>query len=299
MGRIARLLTVFLLLASLFVCAEAPASAAEWKETMEPGEILYRQSFADLSDYNNSGWTTGTSSSEKATVSVKDGALQARCMDGGRAYVLMPSVSRGPSYTVEFTFRFTESGVENGSLGFLLTCRGEEPTNITSLLIRSGGTVDDFSDPDPIVGAAIRGGKAVTVEIPVEEGAVHRMKLTAGGASCTLERTDVLMIAQGSMGFAVRNDGAAVTDVWVVNGCGYEKKTGDDRSAVRDSDQPKTPGKSDAGQGSGGGRNTGETAPRTGDRSRVKIYQQVAAVTGSAAVILNCGLSRRSSRRRS
>ena len=291
MRRIARLLTVFLLLGSLFVCSAPSSSAAEWNASMAAGEILYRQSFADLSDYDKSGWTTGTSSSDKATVTVKDGALQARCMDGGRAYVLMPSVSRGPSYTVEFTFRFTESGMENGSLGFLLTCRGEEPTNITSLVIRSVGTVDDFPDPDPAVSAAIRGGKTVTVEIPVEEGAVHRMKLTAGEDSCTLERTDVLVIAQGSMGFAVRNDGAAISDVWVVNGCGYERKTGSDKSAVREGEKEKKPGQS--GPGKGGGQSSGETSPRTGDRTRVQTYEQVAAVTGGAAVILSCGLSHR------
>ncbi|MBQ3956225.1 MAG: hypothetical protein II680_10060 [Clostridia bacterium] len=298
MRRIARLLTVFLLLASLFVCSAPGTQAAVWSADMAAGEILYRQSFADLSDFDKSGWTKGTSASEKATVSVKDGAMRVRCMDGGRAYVLMPSVSRGTSYTVEFTFRFTESGMENGSLGFLLTCRGEEPTNITSLVIRSTGTVDDFPDPDPAVSAAIRGGKTVTVEIPVEEGAVHRMKLIAGDKSCTLERTDVLVIAQGSMGFAVRNDGAAISDVWVVNGCGYEKKTGDDTSAVRDEPGAKTPSKPGSGGRGGGGQPSGETSPRTGDRTRAQTYQQVAAVTGGAAVILGCGLSHRNRRRR-
>ena len=279
---IAYLLSVFLLVASLFVC---PAGAAEWNESMAAGEILYHQSFADLFHYNKSGWVTGTASSDGATVDIADGALQLRCLDGGRAYALMPSVSRGPSVTVEFTFRFTQSGMENGSLSFLLTCRGEEPTNVTSLVIRSGGTVDDFPEPDPRVALAIRQGKTVTVEIPIEEGAFHRMKLTAGDVSCTLERTDVLVIAQESMGFAVRNDGAAITDVWVVNGCDYEKKTGSDASAVRENvgktEKPTPVREEDTAE---------ETSPNTGDRSRT--YQQAAAV-GGAAVILSCGLSRR------
>ena len=287
MRRIAPILSVFLLLASLFAF---PGTAAEWNEKMPAGEILYHQSFGDISNYDKSGWTTGTSSAEGATVGVKDGALLIRSMDGGRAYVMMPAVSRGSSYTVEFTFRFTESGMENGSLSFLLTCRGEEPTNVTAAVIRSTGKVDDFPEPDQAVMDAIRKGKAVTVEIPVEEGAFHRMKLTAGDASCTLERTDVLMIAQESMGFAVRNDGAAVTDVWVVNGYGYAEKTGDDASAVRE----QIP-KPDRGKGAGNSRESGpgETSPRTGDRIRGKSIQQVAAITGGGAVILGCGLFHR------
>lgn len=279
MRRIALILSVFLLLTSLFAFR---GTAAGWDEKMPAGEILYHQSFGDLTDYKKSGWTTGTSSAAGASVSIKDGALLIRSMDGGRAYVLMPSVSRGSSYTVEFTFRFTESGMENGSLSFLLTCRGEEPTNITSAVIRSTGTVDDFPEPDQAVMDAIRKGKTVTVEIPVEEGAFHRMKLTAGDVSCTLERTDVLMIAQESMGFAVRNDGAAVTDVWVVNGYGYDKKTGDDASAVRE--QPPKHGRD---------REAVETSPRTDDRIRGRSIQQVAAITGGGAVILGCGLFHR------
>lgn len=284
MRRIAELLSVFLLLTALFLSS---VGAAEWNESMAAGEILYHQSFADLHDYAKSGYMTGTSTADGADVKIKDGALSIRCMDGGRAYVLMPQVARGPSYTVEFTFRFTESGMENGSVAFLLTCRGGEPTNITSLVIRSVGTVDDFPDPDPDVAAAIRGGKTVTVEIPIEEGAVHRMKLTAGETSCILERSDVLVIAQGSMGFSVRNDGAAITDVWVVNGCGYVEKTGDTASAVRQEktpEQPEPPPK---------GNKPAETSPRTGERIRGRTYQQVAAVSGGAAVVLGCGLSRR------
>lgn len=286
MRRIALLLSVFLLLMSLFVC---PGTAAEWNEKMTAGEILWHQSFADLSDYNKSGFTTGTSTAESATVAVKDGALQIRCMDGGRAYVIMPSVKHGPSYTAEFTFRFTESGMENGSLSFLVNCRGEEPSNITSVVIRSTGTVDGFPDPDPAVMDAIRKGRSVTVEIPVEAGAFYRVKLTAGDVSCTLESSDLLKIAQESMGFAVRNDGAAITDVWIVNGCGYAEKTGDTASAVRDADKPVPGTEQKPGRGSG----SGDTSPKTGDRIRTKSFQQAAAITGGAAVILGCGLFHR------
>ena len=89
----------------------------------------------------------------------------------------------------------------------------------------------------------------------------------------------------------------AVTDVWVMNGCGYESKTGSTASAVREDPEPvkeAPPGKS----GSGAAVETGETAPKTGEKPRFKIYQQVAAVTGAGAVVLSCGLSRRRKLRR-
>ena len=301
MRSIAAALTVILLLATLF-CVPA-YGAAPWTEETPVGEILFHQSFADLSEFAKTGWTAGTSTAEGASVSVTDGMLAVKCRPG-RAYVIMPDVKRGTSYTVEFTFRFTESGMQNGSLSFLLTCRGEEPTNITSLVIRGSGQIDDFSAPDEEIAKAIQGGMKVTAEIPVEDGALHRMNLTAGDASCTVERSSVLMIAQERMGFAVRNTGAAVSEIWLVNGVGYEKKTGDTTSyAVEPDPVPsgeKPGGGKSGGSGSGtdggGGKTPGprETSPRTGDplRERSRVYGQVAVMSGGCAVLI-CGFYRR------
>jgi len=188
----------FLLLFASFLSSLALA-AEPWSEDMPAGEVLYRQSFADVSDYAKSGLVTGTATAEKAEIAVKDGALIVRSVDGGRAYTLLPQIARGTSYTVEFSFRFTESGRENGTLAFLLTCRGEEPTNVTSLVIRANGTIDDFSEPDEAIARAIKGGLWVTIKIPIEDGALHRLLLVTEDAACAVERTSVLVLTPGSM----------------------------------------------------------------------------------------------------
>ena len=304
MRSIAAALTVILLLATLF-CVPA-YGAVPWTDSAEPGEILFRQSFSDISDYAKCGWRTGTLTADCASISVADGALAVKSLSG-RAYVLMPETKRGNDATVEFTFRFTESGTENGSLSVLLTCRGEEPTNVTSVVIRANGTVDDFSDLDEAIAKAIRSGSKIKVEIPIEDGALHRMKLTAGEDSCTVERSNVQVISQGRMGFCVRNTGAAVTDVWLVNGCDYEKKIGDTASYATDANPaPNSPAAPDPGKGSGTAKPGGsesvrpkpaeprETSPKTGDpiRERSRVYGIVAVMGGGASVLI-CGFSRK------
>ena len=224
----------FLLFASFFTAA---AGAAEpWTEDTPVGEVLYRPSFADVADYEKSGFTTGTATAETAVIAVRDDALNVRCVDGGRAYTLLPQVARGNSYTVEFSFRFTESGRVNGTFAFLLTCRGEEPTNITALVIRGNGTVDDFDEPDEELARAVSGGYWIDVAIPVEDGALHRMTMTVRdtGASYSLERTSILVLTPGTMGFSFRNTCAAISDVWIVNGVDYAEKTGSFTSFVVD-----------------------------------------------------------------
>ena len=178
MRSIAAALTVILLLATLF-CVPA-YGAVPWTDSAEPGEILFRQSFSDISDYAKCGWQTGTLTAEGASISVADGALAVKSLSG-RAYVLMPETKRGNDATVEFTFRFTESGTENGSLSVLLTCRGEEPTNVTSVVIRANGTVDDFSDLDEAIVKAIRSGSKIKVEIPIEDGPAQDEAHVGGG----------------------------------------------------------------------------------------------------------------------
>ncbi len=297
-------LAFFLLCASfLCVCADA---ADPWTEDAPAGQVLYRQSFADVSDYAKSGLVTGTSTAEAAEIGIRDDALQIRSVDGGRAYILLPGVARGTSYTVEFSFRFTESGRENGSLAFLLTCRGAEPTNITSLVIRGNGTVDEFDEPDEDLVRAIRGGYWVDVAIPVEDGALHRMTMTVQktGVSYELERASVLVLTPGTMGFSVRNTCAAVSDVWLVNGVDYTEKTGDTASYIVDRKAPeeqaqKSPAKTPEAPetpktpGTAPPRQTDpappEHAPNT--RDRLPGLGRVAALSVTSACALGCGFS--------
>ena len=284
MRRVAAALTLALLLASLFVCR---VFASVWREGLPAGEVLYHQSFADVKDYESSGFVTGTDTPDTTSVAVKDGALALRDVSGGRGYVIMPEISHGKDLTAEFTFRFTESGLENGRLDFMVNCLRDEPTNIISVVIRGDGSVDDFSVPTAEVASAIRGGKQVTAEILVENGAMYRMRLTSGKDSCTLVRNEVKAIPLQDMGFSVRNSGVAITDVWVMNGTDYTAKTGDTASRVKNNTGPtETETEKEIPK---------ETSPKTGDRSkdRMRIYEQVAVMSGGVAFVLSCGFLRR------
>ena len=74
---------------------------------------------------------------------------------------------------------------------------------------------------------SIRRGYAATVTIPVEDGAVHTMTVRVGEDSYTVERSSVLVLREGGAGFSFRGTVAAVSEVYIVNGCGYAEKTGD------------------------------------------------------------------------
>ena len=290
------LLTVILVAVSFFApLLRLTARASEPLTDQSPaGLILYRQSFADVSDYAKSGVRTGTSIAEDAQIGITDGELNVRTRSG-RVYTLFPDVERGASYTVEFTFRLSESGRENGSFGCLLTCRGDEPTNVTALTIRGNGTIDDFTAPEELA-KAIRGGMTVGVQIPVEDGAFHRMRMTVGEDVYELERGSIVMIPQGGWGFSFRNTSAAISEVEVVSGTDYAEKTGDTASWATDEDgaetvvpvsvgkaAPPTPAK--------------ETAPDTRDRFRERAKNHTPVAVTSASV-LTCGFVIRGRKRK-
>lgn len=210
---------------SFLLCLSAFAADPVFGE-LPAGQILFHQDYSEIESLAETGVKLGTLTQENAQLDLSAGELRVRAPGSGRTYLLLPEIAHGASYTVEFTFRITESGHENGSLACLLTCRGEEPTNITAVVIRGDGTIDDFTVPGEL-SAAIRNGSSVTVKIPVEEGSLHLMTVSAGGETYELERSTVQMIPPGGFGFSFRNIAADVSEVWVVNGCGYGEKTGD------------------------------------------------------------------------
>ena len=293
----------FLLCAS-FLSAFAGA-AKPWTENTPAGEVLYRQSFADVSDYAKSGLVTGTATAEAAVLEIRDDALNVKCVDGGRAYTLLPQIARGTSYTVEFSFRFTESGRTSGTVGFLLTCRGEEPTNITALVIRANGTVDDFEEPDEELARAVGGGYWIDVSIPVKDNALHCMNMTVRdtGETYTLERASVLVLTPGAMGFSFRNTRAAISDVWIVNGVGYAEKTGDTASYIvdrtTDTGVPKKETKAEEKQAKKPAvkepekttQKTDPSPPARSPNTRDRTPAMVAALSVTSLCALGCGFS--------
>lgn len=190
------------------------------------GEVLYHQDFADVNAPYQAGVALGTATTGNAWIDVEDGALDFHTADDRRAYAILPDTPWSSSHTIEFTFRFTDISATNGYIAFLLTCWGDEPSNITAAVFRAGGTIDDFDDPDEKMQKKIQNGETIHVQIPVENGLVHTIVLTAGDTTCTVQRDSILRIAEGQRGFGIRNASAAVDEVTIVNGTGYTAKTG-------------------------------------------------------------------------
>ncbi len=190
------------------------------------GEVLYHQDFSVSDSLWQCGIRLGTAGSSNTAVYYSGKDLVIHPYDSGRVHVLLPHIQRDASYTVEFSFRFTESQMENGYLRFLLTCRGEEPTNTTPVTIRVNGSVDDFSEPDASMAEAIASGETVNVRIPIRDGVLYEMYLTVNDVEYRLERKSVLMIEDDGMGFTVRNASVAIPEIFVMEGCEYAEKTG-------------------------------------------------------------------------
>ena len=194
--------------------------------SMIDGEVLYHQDFSVESRLCESGIRIGTQSSENSEITCKGDTLEIKTFDRGRVYAILPDVVRDAAYTVEFSFRFTEIGEENGFISLILTCRGEEPTNISDVVIRANGTVDEFDVPCDMVKRAIRSGELVNVQIPVRNQVVNEIIMTAGEYQCVVERDNILVISDGQMGFSVRNASVELPEIYVVHGVDYAEKSG-------------------------------------------------------------------------
>lgn len=223
------------------------------------GEVLYHQDFSVLSELARSGIVRGTSGSEKAGLSCTGDTLELNTVDNERVYALLPSSGADGSYTVEFDFSFSDIVSENGYLGYILTCRGTEPTNVTAVVIRASGKIDDFEEPDEELKKAISSGEKIGVRIPIENDVFHELELTVGGKSYTLERDNVKVLEDGGSGYVVRNASVEIGEIYIVNGVGYTKKTGTYAKSSYASDAPVTVSNADI------GTDTSETSPDTGD----------------------------------
>lgn len=222
--RMRRLVPVVLVVVMFLSCLGVHAMDAE----KAVGEVLYHQDFSAVSDFAESGIRLGTASASNAIVVCPEQSLEIFTYDTGRVHVLLPEADKGDgdSYTIEFTFRFTAVHSENGFIAPILTCRGCEPSNITSIIIRADGSVDNFSEPDENLKNAIAAGETIGVKIPVSGGVMHEVIFSAGGVEYTVERENVLMINNGTVGFTVRNADVAIDEVFVVNGTDYAEKSG-------------------------------------------------------------------------
>lgn len=216
-------LALWLTVIVLFVFS-LPVSASN--PEIADGEVLYHQVFADGLSIERCGIKLGTAGSQNVYMSTSDDGLNISTYDTERAYILLPKFYVTDSRTIEFSFRFDGKRTDNARLAVMLTCRGDEPTNITSVMFRAGGTVDGFSEPSDNIKQAIADGKTVDVKIPLESGVLHEITMASGGEECTLEKREVMVVSAGDLGFVLRNADATLNDITVVSGVGYSEKIG-------------------------------------------------------------------------
>ena len=109
------------------------------------GEVLYHQDFSVISSASAAGVEAGANTSG-GEVAVRDAALAVRGHDAHRVYAILPETADLPdTYTYEVTFRFTprdEGVVENGYISFLLSCAGEDLSEVLGFRIRTNGNVE-------------------------------------------------------------------------------------------------------------------------------------------------------------
>ncbi len=215
------------ILAIIFLTVSMYGSVSAAEIDADVGDVLFHQDFSaeigkGLGEY---GLRFGSAGSQPEEMALSDGKLYLKT-GNSRLYLLLADVDKADTFTGEFTFRFVEPENSNAYIAFMLTCRGDEPTNISSVVIRAGGTVDEFSEPTEKIKAAISSGETVNVKIPIESGALSEMTLTSGGESCTLKRSDVLLVSSGSNGFIMRNTGVELDEIYIVHGAHYAVKTG-------------------------------------------------------------------------
>ena len=190
------------------------------------GEVLYHQDFTRVSTASLAGLRVGSANDTHAQIGVREDGLAIQPNGDKRTYAILPEIENTDTYTIDLTFRFLDIHATNGYFAFLLTCTGEKPSNVTAVVFRADGSLDDFGDLNKEIVQHYRDGDAIRAIIPVVDGVLHTVTVSCGGQSQTLERTSLLRIPDGNRGFCVRNANVLIEDTAVLYGTEYEKPTG-------------------------------------------------------------------------
>lgn len=211
-------------LCCLLLVLVTPVRAAD--SDRAAGEVLFAERYADYASLRDTGLRFGTSSWTGASLALKDGELNVLSASHERTFLLLPESVFTDSYTIRFTFRFTELLEPNGCVGFILTSTGDAPANRTEVLFHANGSCGDFGQLSAPLAQALTRGDPVTVGIPVEHGMLHEITVTDGTTTDVLLLTNVRPIAPGGRGFSFRNASAALSSVEVVNGVSFGSLSG-------------------------------------------------------------------------
>ena len=181
------------------------------------GEVLYHQDFTRVSTAHLAGIRAGNANAQESRIGVTVDGLVIDPNGERRTYAILPEIANTDTYTVDLTFRFRSISRTNGYFAFLLTCTRDRPSNITAVVLRADGSVDDFGNLDNEIVQHYENGDPIRLTIPVVDGVLH---------SQTLERTSLLRIPDGSRGFCVRNASVLIEDTAILYGTDYEMPTG-------------------------------------------------------------------------
>lgn len=218
-----RIIAFALAFVLLCLCFTAAASAAEDKD----GVVIYRQSFADVSDASSAGIRKGNKNADCFSLDVDDDCLKISTSSLEKAYVILPYYNTLEDYTVKVSFSFYDIIKENGYVALMLTSRGDEPDNIDSITVRADGRCDEWgSFSDELVNDLKNGNKA-ELTVYVESGIPRRLELSSAGNTEELSCKSLVDVVEGSIGFIVRNLSVSIHDVKVISGTRFTEITGE------------------------------------------------------------------------
>ncbi len=223
-GMIVRFVKSFLTVLSVLMLTVMSVCAAD--PSYGNGEVLYHQDFGVVWKTAATEIQRGTSSHRNAVFYLADGHFVLDTQTSGRLYAILPTTPRTKTFTVELSFSFDKISADNGYLGIMLTSSGKEPGNISQVVIRAKGAVDDFEAMSEAMAERIRAGETVDVKIPVKNGVVQKLILTSGDITEELQRDSLLVLGSGNCGFSARNAVVNIKEVFIVNGVDYKEKTG-------------------------------------------------------------------------
>lgn len=191
------------------------------------GEVLFAARYGDYTSLWDTGVRLGTSSWEGSGVRLEDGYLRIQSSSDQKTYLLLPEeIPHTDTYTVIFTFRFSDLPEERGYCGFLLSSSGDAPSNRTELIFRADGKSDRTGQFGEAVTTALGGGDDVRMEISVRHGMLTEITAVAGDVSETLKLENVRAVPDGRRGFVFRNASCDIREIKIVCGVDYETETG-------------------------------------------------------------------------
>jgi hypothetical protein len=196
-------------------------------DTYTNGEVLFAARYGDYTSLRDTGVRLGTSSWEGSRLSLVDGYLRIHSSSDQKTYLLLPEeIPHTDTYTVVFTFRFSEVAEERGYCGFLLSASGDAPSNRTELIFRANGESDKTGQFGDGICTALADGEEVRMEISVRHSMLTEITAVAGDVSDTLKLENVRAVPTGRRGFVFRNASCNIREIKIVCGVGYEKETG-------------------------------------------------------------------------